>query len=401
MSVDPFLHSGTSPGFARPAAIVATAPRSRVAILGCGVVGSAVAWRLATDPLPAVELSHVFDRRAGEKRAAFGDVASRGAGVVWTTRIDDILSSDADIVVEAVGGLEPAAEWIRRALDSGKSVVTANKQVVARHGPELQRLAWRQGRQLRFEASVGGGMPIVRAIGDGLAGDRITRIVAVLNGTSNAVLSQIETTGCTLGAALQLARASGWAEADPSADLDGTDAAAKLAILCALAFRLRIDPARIETRSIGRLGPSEFSQARCAGGVLRQIAWAELDMRSVTAWVAPALVPRSSIFAQMSGPQNAALITGEYSGDHAILGTGAGGDATSVAVIADLVAIARDRAAVAPPPALSTPAVLRGLERATRTVNLMERIDRRQPEPYRVRHPRPVSSARAVLAQTG
>src|SRR5262249_43257673 len=174
----------------------------------------------------------------------------------------------------AIGGLEPAAEWTRAALLGGKSVVTANKQVIAHHGPALLALAERQGRQLRFEAAVGGAMPIVRAVSDGLAGDRLTRIVAVLNGTSNAVLSRMEATGCTVAEALDEARVQGWAEADPSSDLEGLDARAKLAILCALGFRLRVDPTRIETRSIARLQPSRFESLGRHGATIRQTAYA-------------------------------------------------------------------------------------------------------------------------------
>ena len=222
--------------------------RCRVALLGYGTVGSAVARRLvsAEPGFPTnIQLTHILDRRADSKRDSL-----RADGVTWTSSIDEVLHSGADVVVEALGGLEPAADWIRAALLVGKSVVTANKQLVARHGPDLQTVAARQGRQLRFEAAVGGAMPIVRAIAEGLAGDTVTRIVGILNGTTNAVLSQIESTGCTIAVALREARARGFAEADASADLDGDDARAKLAILCALAFGLRLEPARIDVRIV-------------------------------------------------------------------------------------------------------------------------------------------------------
>jgi homoserine dehydrogenase len=269
--------------------------------------------------------------------------------------MDEVIQSDAHVVVEAIGGVEPAAGWIRAALGAGKSVVTANKQVMARHGGSLLALAARQGRQLRFEAAVGGAMPIVRAIGDGLAGDRISRIVAILNGTTNAVLSWMEETGCSLADALADARARGFAESDPSADLDGGDAAAKLAILCALAFGLRVDPSQIATRSSAAMTAHDFAVARADGGTIRQIAHAEYDRdtSTLTAWVAPIVVPRGSIFASATGAQNAALITAEHSGETGIFGTGAGGDATAVAIISDLAAIARDRAAIVPAPVLN------------------------------------------------
>jgi homoserine dehydrogenase len=326
--------------------------RCRVALLGFGTVGSAVARRLTSPEsgVPSnIQLASIFDRRAREKRAGLCADA-----VAWTSSIDDVLQSDVDVIVEAVGEVEPAAGWIRAGLLAGKSVVTANKQVIARHGGALLALAARQGRQLRFEAAVGGAMPIVRAIGEGLAGDRITRVVAILNGTTNAVLSQMEATGCTLDAALDEARDRGYAEADASLDLDGHDARAKLAILCAPAFGLRVDPSQIDVRSSRSIGPADFGRARRRGATIRQIAFAEYDRAAstLTAWVGPVDVDRASIFARTKGPQNAAVITGVHAGDVGIFGAGAGGDATAVAVLGDIAAIARDKAAIVPAPIL-------------------------------------------------
>jgi homoserine dehydrogenase len=328
----------------------------RVALLGFGTVGSAVARRLArldsdSGVPPSIQLTHVVDRRAAEKRALLP-----ADFITWTTSVDEALHSAADVVVEAIGGVEPAADWIRAALLAGKSVVTANKPVMARHGHGLLTLAARQGRQLRFEAAVGGAMPIVRALGDGLAGDRITRLVAILNGTTNAVFSQMESTGCTLQTAVLDAQAHGYAEADPSADLDGEDARAKLAILCGLAFGLRVDPSQIDVKSSASIGAADVARARQRGATIRQIAHADYDRRSrtLTAWVAPVEVRGGSIFAQAVGPQNAAVITGEHSGEIGIFGAGAGGDATAVAVLSDIAAIARDKAAVVPAPVLSS-----------------------------------------------
>jgi homoserine dehydrogenase len=322
----------------------------RIAILGFGTVGSALARRLTTDRRD-VQLTQIFDRRAGEKRDALS-----APGVAWTASFDDVLHGDAHIVVETLGGLEPAADWIRAALMAGKSVVTANKQVMARHGGGLLRLAARQGRQLRFEAAVGGAMPIVRALGEGLAGDRVTRIVAILNGTTNAVLSRMDAIGCPLADALADARAHGYAEADPSADLDGHDAAAKLAILSALAFGLRVDVAQVPTRTSSTVAPADFARARGEGATIRQLARAEFHRATslLTIGVGPAFVPRESIFGRTVGPRNAVVITGEFSGDTTISGAGAGGDATAVAILADLAAIARDRAAIVPAPALTS-----------------------------------------------
>ena len=349
MTLDSFLSSGTSPGQQHRTC--------RVAVAGFGHVGSAVARRLTgPESPPGIILTHVFDRRAPEKRRAF-----RTSALTWTTRFEDLLSSAADVIVETIGGTD--SSWIRDALIAGKSVVTANKQVIARDGAALGALAARQGRQLRFEAAVGGAMPIVRAVSDGLAGERITRLTAVLNGTSNAVLSQIDETGCTMEEAVADARSRGWAEADPAGDLDGADARAKLAILCALAFALRVDPRSIDARSTAHIGPAAFERAKARGATIRQIAHAEYDAERSTlaAWVAPALVPRDSLFGRTTGPRNAAIIGGVHAGEIGIFGTGAGGDATAVAVLADVIAIARDRAAVIPVRSLTTPAIVRGV----------------------------------------
>jgi homoserine dehydrogenase len=198
-------------------------------------------------------------------------------------------------------------------------------------------------------------MPIVRALGEGLAGERITRLVAILNGTTNAVLSQMDATGCALDAALADARGRGYAEADASADLDGDDARAKLAILCGLAFGLRVDPSRIDVRSSQSIGAADFALARRRGATIRQIAYADFDRAdaALTAWVAPVEVDRGSIFARTTGPQNVALITGVHGGEIGIFGAGAGGDATAVALLGDIAAIAKDRSAIVPPPRLT------------------------------------------------
>ena len=332
-----------------------------IGLLGFGTVGSAVARRLTSIDSPqGLQLTHILDRRANIKRAAHRALAS----IRWTDSIDELLVSDVDVIVEALGGLDPAAGWTRDALRAGKSVVTANKQVVARDGLRLLTLAFRQGRQLRFEAAVGGSMPIVRVIGDGLSGDRLTRIDAILNGTTNVVLSTMESTGCGLAAALADARACGYAEADPSADLDGVDARAKLAILCAVAFGVDVRPDQIAVRSTAAVTPADVAAARTQGSVIRQIAHADYDpWRSrLTGWVAPVPVRGDSVFARTVGPRNAAIVAGVHSGETTITGTGAGGDATAVAIVGDLIAIARDRAAIVPPPRLSTPRTIVGLQ---------------------------------------
>jgi homoserine dehydrogenase len=350
LALNSFQTSGNSPGHTR----------CHVGILGFGHVGSAITRRLAgPDSPPDLELTHICDRRAREKRARYPESSS----LAWTDRFDDLLASDVDVVIEATGGTGPAVDYVRAALLAGKSVVTSNTAVIAHHGASLFALAERQGRQLRYEAAVGGAMPIVRALADGRGGDRIVRVEAILNGTTNAVLSRMDVLGCSIDEAIADACAQGFAESDPSSDLDGVDAAAKLAILCMLAFGVRVAPSVIDTRSTARVSPDDLAAARREGRTIRQIAHAEYDdARSVLeVWVAPRIVARASLFGSVAGPQNAAMITGAYAGLVTMTGAGAGGDATAVAAIGDVVAIARDRAAIVPAPALIEPREIRGL----------------------------------------
>jgi homoserine dehydrogenase len=353
VALNSFQTSGNSPGDRDI--------RCRVGILGFGTVGSTVARRLTgPDPIPQLKLTHIADRFARDKRARQPEPV---ASVAWTDRFDDLLASDVDIVIEAVAGGEPAVDYIRAALLAGKSVVTASKRVMAHQGPALLMLAERQGRQLRYEAAVGGAMPIVRVLGNGLSGDRVISLAAILNATSNAVLSRMESTGCDIDEAIAAACAGGYAEVDPSLDLDGTDATAKLVILCALAFRLRVDPDAVETRTTAHIGQDAFKRAHLRGGTIRQVAHASFDRAEsvLTAWVAPIVVGHHSLFAQMTGPQNAAVITCAYAGDITLSGQGAGGDAPATAILSDVLEIARDRAAIVPAPSLVEPREIKGL----------------------------------------
>lgn len=351
VGLNSFQTSGNSPGDLQ---------RCHVGILGLGTVGLAVARRLTgPDSIPHLTLTHLCDRRARDKQARQGAAL---AGLTWTDRFDDLLASDIDIVIETIPGSEPAVDYVRAALLAGKSVVTSNKAVIAHQGEKLLALAERQGRQLRFEGAVGGAMPIVRALGDGMAGDHVLRIDAILNGTSNVVLSKMETTGCGMDEAIAEACASGFAESDPSEDLDGVDAAAKLAILCALAFNVRISPSAIDTRSTSRIGAVQFAKAKLRGGTIRQLAHAAFDRerRWLEAWVSPTFVPQATLFSTIHGPRNAAIISCAYAGDIMLSGQGAGGDATAVAIIADVLTIARDRAAIVPAPVLAPARTIQG-----------------------------------------
>jgi len=323
----------------------------KVAILGFGVVGQAVARLVHSKHADRLAVTHVFNRHVASKRDGLGDNASLPAGVVWTEDIDEVLSSGAEVIVELLGGVTPAATYIRQALESGASVVTANKQVVARHGPELLAVACARGVEFRFEGSVAGGIPVLRAIEDGLCGDSLTRVAGVVNGTSTHILSRMEA-GETFAGALAGAQALGFAEADPSDDLTGRDAAAKLAILTATALGRPVHCSDISCRSIETIEAVDFRYARELGCTIRQVAWAETGATrgQVIAAVRPALVSHRSPLAGVTGNQNVVTVVGEFGGETAFFGRGAGGEATAVAVVSDILAIAgaRDRARRAP-----------------------------------------------------
>jgi homoserine dehydrogenase len=324
-----------------PAGSPAAQP-TRVALLGFGTVGQAVARILTEQPPPGVRLTHVFNRHVARKRAAW--VA---ADVTWTERADDVLSSGADIVVELLGGLDPAGTFVRRALESGKSVVTANKQLIAHEGAALQALARANGVELRFEGSVAGGIPILSALRDGLTGDAISRVSGILNGTCNYILTSMEDRGAAFEGALAQAQALGFAEADPTDDVEGYDARAKLAILCVAALRAQVAPADIPTRSITLVDAVDFAHARQLGCAIRQVSqaeWAPDAPDCLRAFVRPALVPHDSPLARVAGSQNIVVLRGHYGGETVFSGSGAGGGPTSVAVVSDVAAIARNTA---------------------------------------------------------
>ena len=307
-----------------------------VALVGFGTVGRAVARILCNGAHRRLRLTHICNRGIARKKVDWvpGDVT-------WTEDIDVVLGSDADVVVELIGGLEPATDWIRRALEAGKSVVTANKQVIAQGGANLEALALRRRVQLGFEAAVAGGIPIIQGLRRGLAGDRLVRILAILNGTCNYILTRMEAGGVAFDAALREAQELGYAEADPSADVDGQDAQAKLAILSAVGLRCPLAPDSIPLRTIATVDAIDFVYVRQLGCTIRQVSRAarSADGR-VCAAVQPMLVPRSSALAHVQGSGNIVVVEGELGGETAFSGHGAGGDPTAVAVVSDLEAVA-------------------------------------------------------------
>ena len=311
----------------------------RVALVGFGTVGSAVARLLQArrDEL-GMRLTHICNRNVARKKASWS-----GPHVLWTDNVQQVLSSDADVVIELIGGLEPAHEIVCRALESGKSVVTANKQLIARFGSELSRLADETGQYLGFGACVAGGVPVLSALQDGLAGDRLVQVSGILNGTCNYILTRIEQSGIDFAEALHEAQEHGFAEADPTDDVDGHDAAAKLAILARVGLKIGVSPAQVACRSIRNISALDFEYARDLGCTIRQISTAKLHGGKAYMAVEPSLVPVALPFGGVVGSQNLVVSSGEFGGDTTLGGHGAGGDPTAVAVISDLLQASRSR----------------------------------------------------------
>jgi homoserine dehydrogenase len=309
-----------------------------VALAGFGTVGSSVARILTENPPADLRLTQICNRNYARKRVDW-----LAADVHWTDDINDVLASDADIFVELIGGLDPAGDWVRKALKSGKSVVTANKQLIARSGAELVRLASENGQHIAFGASVAGGIPVISGLQEGLAGDQLLKLCGILNGTCNYILSRIETAGVSFEEALREAQKLGFAEADPTEDVDGLDARAKLTILASAGLRVSVKHSDIPARSISMLEPIDFEYAKLLDSTIRQISRAEKSNGQLLASVEPMLVHRSSPLASVEGGQNLVMSTGKFGGETVFAGHGAGGHPTAVAVVSDLISILRSR----------------------------------------------------------
>ncbi|HVJ05780.1 MAG TPA: homoserine dehydrogenase [Candidatus Saccharimonadales bacterium] len=315
------------------------APTLKVAILGFGTVGSAVARILCDQPAHSpLKLTHIFNRNVERKRVDWVN-----GEVNWLTDVEQVLGSDADIIVELVGGTNPAHDWISRALMAGKSVVTANKKLIAQHGPQLSALAREHGGALSFGASVAGGVPVIDALQEGLAGDQLYKVCGILNGTCNYILTKVEREGVSFEAALAEAQSAGFAEADPTDDVDGYDARAKLVILSRIGLKAVVEPEQIPCSSIRSLSAVDFTYSHELGCTIRQISRAERRDGHIYASVQPALVPIESPMAHITGSLNLVLSSGKYGGQTAFSGHGAGGHSTAVAVVSDLLDIARGR----------------------------------------------------------
>lgn len=324
-----------------------TAPPLRVALLGAGVVGSEVARLLVeqADDLRArvgapLELVGIGVRRLEVDRGLSLDPAlftTDAAGMLERTR--------PDVVVEVMGGLEPARSLILRAFELGAGVVTANKALLAEDGAALYDAAARNGVDLYYEAAVAGAIPLLRPLRESLVGDRVLRALGIVNGTTNYILTKMDETGASFDDALAEAQALGYAEADPTADVEAYDAAAKAAIIASLAFHSRVGLADVHREGITTVSPTDVTAARATGHVIKLLAVAErsADGRGINVRVHPAMVPRTHPLAGVREAYNAVFVESEAAGQLMFYGRGAGGAPTASAVLGDVVAVARNR----------------------------------------------------------
>jgi homoserine dehydrogenase len=288
-----------------------------------------------------LELAGVAVRRLDAQRDVDIDPA------LLTTDAEGLVRSGVDLVVEVIGGIEPARTLILTALEHGASVVTANKALLAEDGPTLYAAADKAGRDLYFEAAVAGAIPILRPLRESLAGDRVRRVLGIVNGTTNYILDKMDSTGAGFAEALEEAQALGYAEADPTADVEGFDAASKAAILASLAFHTRVSATDVHREGISDVTAADVASAREMGCVVKLLAICDLsegpDGPAVSARVHPAMIPRSHPLASVREAYNAVFVESEAAGQLMFYGPGAGGAPTASAVLGDLVTVARNR----------------------------------------------------------
>ncbi|WP_193241750.1 homoserine dehydrogenase [Streptomyces phaeolivaceus] len=333
----------------------------KVALLGCGVVGSEVARIMTThaDDLAArigapVELAGVAVRRPSRVRAGIDPA------LVTTDATALVKRGDIDVVVEVIGGIEPARALITTAFEHGASVVSANKALLAQDGAALHAAANQACKDLYYEAAVAGAIPLIRPLRESLAGDKINRVMGIVNGTTNFILDKMDTTGAGYQEALDEATALGYAEADPTADVEGFDAAAKAAILAGIAFHSRVRLDDVYREGMTEVTAADFASAKNMGCTIKLLAICEraADGGSVTARVHPAMIPLTHPLASVRGAYNAVFVESDAAGQLMFYGPGAGGAPTASAVLGDLVAVCRNRLAGATGPGESAYAAL-------------------------------------------
>jgi homoserine dehydrogenase len=331
----------------------------KVALLGCGNVGSQVArlLREEADELAVrigarLELAGIAVRRLSHPRPGIDPA------LLTTDPMELATRPDIDIVVEVVGGIEPARSVLLAAMKNGKSVVTANKALLAEHGEEIHAASRAFGADLYYEAAVAGAIPLLRPLRESLAGDTVHRVLGIVNGTTNFILDRMDSAGSDFSESLEEAQALGYAEPDPTADVEGFDAAAKAAILASLAFHTRVTAADVYREGITEVSAADIASAKLLGRTVKLLAICERSGDGVAVRVHPAMIPRSHPLAAVGGAYNAVFVEAKSAGQLMFYGAGAGGTPTASAVLGDLVAVARNRVAGTRGPEPSTYAEL-------------------------------------------
>ena len=334
-------------------------PTMKIALLGCGSVGSQVARLLheqATDLSlrtgARLELAGIAVRRLSHPRPGIDP------GLLTDDALELATRPDVDIVVEVIGGLQPAESLLLAAMKTGKSVVTANKALLAEHGEQIHAASRAFGADLYYEASVAGAIPLLRPLRESLAGDTVHRVLGIVNGTTNFILDRMDSSGADFSESLEEAQALGYAEADPTADVEGFDAAAKAAILAGIAFHTRVTAADVHREGITEVTAADIASAKMLGRIVKMLAICERLGDGVAVRTHPAMIPRSHPLAAVGGAYNAVFVEAQSAGRLMFYGAGAGGTPTASAVLGDVVAVARNRLAGTRGPELSTYAEL-------------------------------------------
>jgi homoserine dehydrogenase len=327
----------------------------KVALLGCGVVGTQVARllreeaaELAVRSGAQLELAGIAVRRLSHPRPGID------ADLLTTDAMGLATRPDVDIVVEVIGGIEPAHSLILAAMERGKPVVSANKALLAEHGEQIHRVSRDYGADLYYEAAVAGAIPILRPLRESLAGDTVHRVMGIVNGTTNFILDRMDSSGADFSESLEEAQALGYAEPDPTADVEGFDAAAKTAILASLAFHTRVTASDVYREGITEVTAADIASAKLLGRMVKLLAICERTDEGVAVRVHPAMIPRTHPLAAVGAAYNAVFVDAKSAGQLMFYGAGAGGIPTASAVLGDIVAVARNRLAGTRGPEVTT-----------------------------------------------
>ena len=316
-----------------------------IGMLGCGVVGSQVAALLEKN---IAELSTRAGAKLILKKIAVRDIKAAREGInqsLFTTDAQSVIDdAEIDIIIEVMGGIDPARELILAAIKNGKSVITANKALLASHGADLFTAADNKGVDLYYEAAVAGAIPIIRPMRESLVGDQITRVMGIVNGTTNYILTKMDEEGRAFADVLKEAQSLGYAEADPTADVEGIDAASKAAIIAGLAFHSRVSVDDVYREGISSITADDVAVAKTMNHVIKLLAIAELTSDDrISVRVHPTLIPRSHPLAAVRNAFNAVFVEAKSAGQLMFYGPGAGGAPTASAILGDVVAVARHR----------------------------------------------------------